>query len=261
MILSVVPALVIKFLVWALALMVFLRTLAQSWQPQDGAARRIGAVLLFGAVAGAKLVFLLNYPAVTLAVLDGDTKALLMLAGAGSAPGALLGGALALWLQNRRGASAAFTLDMLVVPTASALCVLNCGAALWALSEPGFGLPTSVPWGIDFGDGIARHPVMLYEAAFLLLVVWMHDRLAGGEFAPGERAMLFVAAYCGLRVLFDYYRPPFGAPFLTELMHPHPWIYGRIMTGEQWVCVFAVLALLPAWWKMLRRLLAALARD
>jgi|GEM_PF-2301660 len=260
MILPVVPTLTIKFLVWALALMVFLRTLSQTWQPQPDAARRIGAPLLLGAIAGAKLVFLINYPAVTLAVLDRDPQALLMLAGAGSAPGALLGGALALWLLNRRGPPG-FTLDMLVVPTASALCVLNCGAVFWALSEPGFGLATRVAWGMDFGDGIPRHPVMLYEAAFLALVAWMHERLAGNEFAPGERAMLFVAGYCGLRVLFDYYRPPFGAPFLAEMMHPHPWIWGRVMTGEQWICVFAVLALLPAWWRMLRRLLATLMRN
>ena len=27
-----------------------------------------------------------------------------------------------------------------------------------------FGTPTSLPWGTDLGDGIARHPVQVYES-------------------------------------------------------------------------------------------------
>ena len=28
-----------------------------------------------------------------------------------------------------------------------------------------YGTPTALPWGVDFGDGVPRHPVQLYEAA------------------------------------------------------------------------------------------------
>jgi len=261
MMLPAVPTLAFKFLFWALALAVFMRYLAAAWRPTAVAARHLGAAMLLGAVAGAKLVFALNYPGVALGALAGDTRALLMLAGAGAAPGALLGVmAAARWAGRRASPALGQTkldLDLLVTPMALALAILDCGSAFWALSDPGFGVSTNMPWGIDFGDGILRHPVMLYEAVFLIAAAWVHGRLDAGLFKPGERALLFVAAYCGLRILMDYLRPPFGAPFITEMMHPYPWIYFRLMTGEQWVCLLTLAGLSPAWLALSRRLLGA----
>jgi prolipoprotein diacylglyceryltransferase len=255
MILPVVPTLALKFLVWALALAAFLRNLGPAWQAGGGTVRRPGGALLLGACAGAKLVYALNYPALAVAACSGDPAALLMLAGGGSAPGALLGAALALWWAGPRMAPG-FGLDGLVAPAALALCVLDCGNVAWALGDPGFGVPTRLPWGIDFGDGVTRHPVMLYEAVFFGLAAWLAERPGAAAFRPGERALLFLIAYCGLRMLIDYLRPPFGAPLLVEMLHPAPWLYGRLMTGEQWVCMLAVAALLPAWLRTARRLLA-----
>ena len=260
MILSVVPTLAIKFLFWALALAVFMRYLALAWRPTPALARQVGAALLLGAVLGSKLVFALNYPEVTIDALGGDARALLLLAGSGSAPGALLGAALALrW--TRRPAEARFDLDLLVVPVAVALAILDLGASIWALSEPGFGVATGLPWGVDFGDGVVRHPVMLYEALFLVVAAWAHARLTDQVFQPGERALLFIAGYCGLRVLTDYMRPPFGPPLLAEMMHPHAWIFGYVMTAEQWICLLATVALIPAWLTVTRRLLGAVLRS
>lgn len=265
MIVPAVPVLVFKFLFWALALAVFLRTLSETWHPQPADARFQGTAMLLGVIAGAKLVYGLTYPAVPLTAFSGDSRTLLMLAGAGAAPGALLGAVLALrWARRhalRHGlplTGPALDLDLLVVPAASALAILDCGAAFWALSEPGFGLVTEMPWGVDFGDGIRRHPVMLYEAAFLICALWAHGHLGGGLLRAGERALLFILAYCGMRVALGFFKPPFGMPFITEMMHPYPWIYLRVMTGEQWVCMLAVVGLLPAWWRLSRRLLAGL---
>jgi len=271
MIVPAVPVLIFKFLFWALALAVFLRRLGENWRPTPAAARRPGAAMLLGMLAGAKLVYAFNYPAVGLNVLIGDTQSMLALAGAGSAPGAVLGAVLALrWATGNAPAGAeqtgaapasttAFDLDLLVVPTALALAILDCGSVFWALSEPGFGVATALPWGVDFGDGILRQPVMLYEAAFLVCAAWGYGRLHRGLFRPGERALLFLAAYCGVRLLTDYFRTPFGPPFLTEMMHPRAWIYFRLMTAEQWVCLLAFLVMLPAWFRLTRRLVLGLS--
>jgi hypothetical protein len=97
---------------------------------------------------------------------------------------------------------------------------------------------------------------MLYEAAFFGFAAWSYERSGGTALRPGERALLFLIAYCGLRMLIDYLRPPFDAPLLVEMLHPDPWLYGGILTGEQWLCMLAVAALFPAWLKMSRRLLA-----
>ena len=32
-----------------------------------------------------------------------------------------------------------------------------------------YGTPTTLPWGVDFGDGVPRHPVQLYEAATMAI--------------------------------------------------------------------------------------------
>lgn len=272
MIVPAVPVLWFKFLFWALALAVFLGRLANSWRPAPAAARRQGAAMLCGMLIGAKLVYAFNYPVIPLYALIGDTRALLVLAGAGAAPGAVLGCWLALrWVRwravdaTREGAvdvrsGPAFDPDLLVVPGALALAILDCGAAFWALSEPGFGAYTTAPWALDFGDGIPRHPVMLYEAAYLFAAAWAFQRLDRGVFLPGERALLFVAGYCGLRVLTDYFRTPFGPPFLTEMMHPRAFIYFGAMTAEQWVCMLGFVVLLPGWFRITRRLLGAARR-
>ncbi|MDB5806707.1 MAG: diacylglyceryl transferase [Betaproteobacteria bacterium] len=272
MIVPAVPVLLFKFLFWALALAVFLRRLGENWRPTPAAARRPGAAMLLGMLAGAKLVYAFNYPAVGLNALIGDTQSLLALAGAGSAPGAVLGAVLALRWSGQPAAQSTgatpgsspgtavfFDLDMLVVPTALALAILDCGSVFWALSEPGFGVATAMPWGLDFGDGIPRQPVMLYEAAFLLCAAWAYGSLQANLFRPGERALLFLAAYCGVRLLADYFRTPFGPPFLTEMMHPRAWIYFRLMTAEQWVCLLAFFFMLPAWFRLTRRLMQGLA--
>jgi prolipoprotein diacylglyceryltransferase len=271
MIVPAVPVLLFKFLFWALALVVFLRRLGENWRPTPAVARRPGAAMLLGMLAGAKLVYAFNYPAVGLNALIGDTQSLLALAGAGSAPGAVLGAVLALrWTGSAHTAfaqqagatpgssSGVFNLDLLVVPTALALAILDFGSMFWALSEPGFGVVTAMPWGLDFGDGIPRQPVMLYEATFLLCAAWGYGNLQADLFRPGERALLFLAAYCGVRLLTDYFRTPFGPPFLTEMMHPRAWIYFRLMTAEQWVCLVAFFAMLPAWFRLTRRLMQGL---
>ncbi|HEY4374262.1 MAG TPA: prolipoprotein diacylglyceryl transferase family protein [Burkholderiales bacterium] len=267
-----VPVLLFKFLFWALALAVFLRRLAMNWRPAPADARRQGAAMLLGMLLGAKLVYALTYPVVALYALIGDTRSLLLWAGAGAAPGAVLGGVFALrWVRRRTlrerarhlqesapPSGPAFDLDQLVIPAALALAILDCGAVFWALSEPGFGVYANVPWALDFGDGIPRHPVMLYEAAYLFCAAWVCNRMDRSMFLPGERAMLFIAGYCGLRVLTDFFRPPFGPPFLTEMMHPRAWIYFRVMTAEQWICLLTFFGLLPAWFRLTRRLLRTL---
>ena len=33
-----------------------------------------------------------------------------------------------------------------------------------------YGTATTLPWAVDFGDGVPRHPTQLYEIAFVLLL-------------------------------------------------------------------------------------------
>jgi phosphatidylglycerol:prolipoprotein diacylglycerol transferase len=61
---------------------------------------------------------------------------------------------------------------LIFVPAfATSVMVGRWGCFLSGLDDQTHGTPTTLPWGHDFGDGVLRHPVQLYEsftmAAFL----------------------------------------------------------------------------------------------
>ncbi len=71
------------------------------------------------------------------------------------------------------------------------------------------GRPTDLPWGMDFGDGLQRHPSQLYAvikdvllcAIFLVLLFRVHWR-------PGVLSGLFLSCYAILRFLVEFFRAP-----------------------------------------------------
>jgi phosphatidylglycerol---prolipoprotein diacylglyceryl transferase len=78
--------------------------------------------------------------------------------------GALLGGILAVELYKRATGITGST-GLIFVPTfATLVTVGRIGCALSGLEDHTYGLPTALPWGHDFGDGIPRHPVAVYES-------------------------------------------------------------------------------------------------
>lgn len=62
-----------------------------------------------------------------------------------------------------------------VGPLAVGIAVGRFGCFFAGLPDYTYGTPTTLPWGVDFGDHIARHPVQLYESAamFAFLIVYL----------------------------------------------------------------------------------------
>src|SRR5262249_23059982 len=94
------------------------------------------------------------------------------------------------------------------------MAVGRVGCFLAGLSDGTYGSPTSLPWGVDLGDGVSRHPVQLYEIAFLLACGAALIRFRG-RLRTGESFLLFVAPYCAFRFGVDFWKPgrpipPFG---------------------------------------------------
>ncbi len=58
---------------------------------------------------------------------------------------------------------------------ATGIAIGRWGCLFTGLPDRTYGTPTGLPWGVDLGDGIARHPVQVYEslamAAFLAIYV------------------------------------------------------------------------------------------
>jgi phosphatidylglycerol:prolipoprotein diacylglycerol transferase len=70
-----------------------------------------------------------------------------------------------------------------------------------------YGTVTRLPWGVDFGDGLRRHPTQLYEFLFHLTcavtLLWLGDR---GYFKT-QLIKLYIIAYLVYRFLTEFIRP------------------------------------------------------
>jgi phosphatidylglycerol:prolipoprotein diacylglycerol transferase len=123
--------------------------------------------------------------------------------------GALAGAILAVeFYKWRRGISGS-TGVVFVVGFATTVAVGRVGCYLSGLGDQTHGIPTALPWGHDFGDGIPRHPVQLYESAVMAAF------LAGAAIALRARSRLFlrngfylmVAVYAAQRFAWEFLKP------------------------------------------------------
>jgi len=96
-----------------------------------------------------------------------------------------------------------------VAPLAAAIAIGRIGCFLAGLDDMTYGIPTTLPWGVDFGDGVRRHPVQLYEsitmAVFLAVFVILLRR--GTEPVLRTGFYLFVGIYAAQRFLWEFLKP------------------------------------------------------
>ncbi len=146
--------------------------------------------------------------------------------------GGLLGGWLGVEIAKRFGGIYRRTGDLFVLPLCVGIAVGRVGCLVAGLADDTYGKPTSLPWSVDFGDGIGRHPVQAYEIVFLMLMGVLLER--NRKLPEGVRFRIFVASYLAWRVVIDF-------------LKPQPLIYG--LDVIQWACL-AGLATLALLWGM-----------
>jgi len=123
--------------------------------------------------------------------------------------GALAGAILAVEVFKRlRGISG--STGLIFVPAfATSVMVGRWGCYLAGLADETHGTPTTLPWGHDFGDGVARHPVQLYEsltmAVFLIVALVLIGRRNAWFFRNGF--YLLVLVYAGQRFAWEFLKP------------------------------------------------------
>jgi prolipoprotein diacylglyceryltransferase len=70
-----------------------------------------------------------------------------------------------------------------------------------------YGQPTGLPFGVNFGDGVLRHPTQLYESFFMLgMFVWLVYRKRKGNLAPGKLFSLLMFWYFSFRFTIEFIR-------------------------------------------------------
>jgi prolipoprotein diacylglyceryltransferase len=94
-------------------------------------------------------------------------------------------------------------------PFAATVAVGRLGCFFAGLADYTYGTPTGVPWGVDFGDGVARHPVQLYEAlAMAAMWVLLLVKLARRDRFWLANGFYLVAGWYGLqRFVWEFFKP------------------------------------------------------
>lgn len=165
---------------------------------------------LVGALLGAKGLVLLQH--IDLLWAHWQQWLLLILQGK-TVVGALLGGLVGVEWTKRQMRLTQSTGDAFVYPLLAGTAIGRIGCFLTGLSDRTYGITTTLPWGVDFGDGISRHPTQLYEIVFLVIlavVLWFRGHYL---YRSGALFQFYFAAYLGFRFLIDFLKPDFH-PFL-----------------------------------------------
>jgi len=121
--------------------------------------------------------------------------------------GGLLGGTIAVeWIKRRLGIKER-TGDLFAAPLVLGIAIGRIGCFFAGLTDGTYGTATTLPWGVDFGDGVRRHPTQLYEivamAGFYVVIRWF----AGRPHLTGDLFRLFLTGYLAWRLVIDSQKP------------------------------------------------------
>jgi phosphatidylglycerol---prolipoprotein diacylglyceryl transferase len=124
---------------------------------------------------------------------------------AGAVAGGIVGVEVFKWRAGIRGSTG----SQFVAPLAVGIAVGRWGCFFAGLPDYTYGTPTALPWGVDFGDGIPRHPVQLYESAAMtvFLVVYLYAIARGSPLFLRQGFYLFVGCYALQRFVWEFFKP------------------------------------------------------
>jgi phosphatidylglycerol:prolipoprotein diacylglycerol transferase len=121
--------------------------------------------------------------------------------------------------------------DDFAVPIALALAVGRWGCFFNGCC---YGVATDLPWGVDFGDGVRRHPTQIYESLFHTLMAGVFIFIVQRGWLRQQRLKFYLIAYFAFR-------------FATEFIRPEP-VAALGLTFYQWVALAAIGGLAGQWW-------------
>jgi phosphatidylglycerol:prolipoprotein diacylglycerol transferase len=126
-----------------------------------------------------------------------------------SIAGALAGGIAAVEAWKAVHGVRGSTGGLFALPLATGIAVGRVGCLFTGLPDFTYGALTRLPWAADLGDGLARHPVQLYEAAAMgaFALVLARGRLAGAAWAREHAFHALVLVYAVQRFLWEFLKP------------------------------------------------------
>jgi hypothetical protein len=132
-----------------------------------------------------------------------------ILAPSHSIAGALAGGIVAVELWKRSRGLRQSTGGLFVIPICVGIVIGRFGCLFSGLPDYTYGVPTALPWAVDLGDGIGRHPVQIYEsiAVAAFLTVYVQARLRGARWPREHGFQALIIVYAAQRFLWEFLKP------------------------------------------------------
>jgi phosphatidylglycerol:prolipoprotein diacylglycerol transferase len=201
------PHFLFEALAYAIGFRVYLHLKRKHGDPITDSTRwTVIAAAAVGAALGSKILFWFEDPhAMLVAAQHGDVATLM---GGKTIVGGLLGGTLAVEIVKLAVGERRSTGDLFVVPACVGIGIGRVGCFLTGLADRTYGAATTLPWGVDFGDGVRRHPTQLYEIEFVVALGGMLGWIAARRRLPnGHLFKIFMLAYLSFRFAVDFIKP------------------------------------------------------
>ncbi|MFA5856365.1 MAG: prolipoprotein diacylglyceryl transferase family protein [Candidatus Pacearchaeota archaeon] len=159
----------------------------------------IALAAIVGGAIGAKLpIWILNYKF----ILANITNPMVILSGR-TITGGLIGGMIGVFiakkhlkLKERKG-------NLFAPAIALGVAIGRIGCFLRGCC---YGKPTTLPWGVDFGDKILRHPTQIYESIFMLIMFFYLLYAKRQNPKPGELFRQLMISYFTFRFFIEFIR-------------------------------------------------------
>ena len=128
--------------------------------------------------------------------------------------GGMLGGLIGVEIVKKKIGVTTSSGDLMVYPLILAMIIGRTGCFLAGLEDGTYGIPSNLPWAINFGDGIRRHPTNLYEIVFWV-ILWLCLSIyeKQHQFSDGARFKLFMVSYLIFRLLVEFIKPDYFFSF------------------------------------------------
>lgn len=152
----------------------------------------------------------------------------------GALAGGIAGVELFKWARGMKGST-----GIIFVPAfCMSVIIGRWGCYFAGLGDKTYGTPSTLPWAVDMGDGVLRHPVQLYESfsmlIFLILALVMLARRNAWFMANGFYAL--VLFYAAQRFVWEFLKPYAAilGPFdLFHLVCAGLIVYAFVMLGRR----------------------------
>ena len=221
-IITVHPHVFFELLGWiiGLSMMFLLRKERDEFTIEQRSWLILAAVI--GAIFGAKILAWVQHADHTIDALFNDPA---LLIGGKTMVGGLLGGLLGVEVTKKILGITQSTGDVYTYPLIISISVGRIGCFFTGLDDATYGIPSTLPWAIDFGDGITRHPTQLYEILFLIglgIGIYQYS-INNPNLTKGYMFRFFMIGYLSWRLIIDGLKPAdFEMLFLTPI---------------QWACI------------------------